>query len=110
MLLSWSELLDSIDAKDLLITPLVLSAALYYGIRVFRDVGLVIIWNLGLQRILYAIHSVEVILCFLLLGLMAPNLGGIGIFYAMAIVASVSSSFIYVTLYRALSRSKSLVC
>lgn len=109
MLLSWSELLDSIGANELLIRPLVLSATLYYGIRVFRDVGLVIIWNLGLQRILYAIHSAEVILCLLMLGLMAPSLGGVGIFYAMAIVASVSSLFIYVVLYRALSRSKSLV-
>lgn len=109
MLLSWSELLDSIGAEELLISPLVLSASLYFGIRVFRDVGLVIIWNLGLQRILYTIHSVEVILCFLLLGLMASSLGGLGIFYGMAMVASVSSLFIYVTLYIALSRSKSLV-
>jgi hypothetical protein len=106
MLLSWSEFLNSIGAKELLISPYVLSAALYYGIRVFRDVGLVVVWNLGIQRVLYIVHVIEVIVCFVLLGVMAPTLGGVGIFYAMAIVALLSSILIYASLGRALSKIK----
>jgi len=101
-LLKWSGGLDMISATGLVVMPLILSAALYYFVRIFRDVGLVIIWNFGLQRFLYAIHLLEVVLCLLLLELLAPKLGAKGIFFAMALVAAFSSAFIYIVLRRML--------
>lgn len=101
-LLKWSGGLDMIGATGLVVMPLILSAALYYFIRIFRDVGLVILWNSGLQRFLYAIHLLEVVLCLLLLELLAPELGAKGIFFAMALVAAFSSAFVYIVLRRML--------
>jgi len=85
--------------------PLIISAAVYYCARVFRDVGLVIIWNLGRQRLLYAIHLMEVMGCLLLLNTPTPESGGTGIFFSMALVAAVSAGIIYAVLGRVSSRS-----
>lgn len=95
-----SGVLDRIAAPGLVVMPLILSAALYYCIRVFRDVGLVLIWNLGFQRVLYPLHTLEVVLGFLLLSILAPELGGKGIFFAMALVAALSTALIYIAICR----------
>ena len=103
--IDWSGGLEMIGAHGLLVIPLIISAALYYCVRVFRDVGLVIVWNLGRQRMLYAVHMLEVVLCLLLLNVLEPDLGGKEIFFAMASVAALSAAVIYVLLGRALRRS-----
>lgn len=100
VIMVWSGVFDKILAPGLVVMPLILSAALYYCIRVFRDVGLVLIWNLGFQRFLYPIHILEVVFSFLLLDMLAPELGGKGIFYAMALVAALSTGVIYIALCR----------
>lgn len=91
---------ELIGVPGLVVVPLMMSAALYFCARVLRDVGLVVIWNLGLQRFLYALHLVEVVFILLLLKVLAPKFGGIGVFIAMAIVAALSSVMIYIALYR----------
>lgn len=106
VLIDWSGGFDTIGAPGLVVMPLILSAALYYAIRVFRDVGLVVVWNLGLQRFLYATHILEVVFSFLLLEMLAPELGGKGIFYAMALVSALSSAVIYIALRWMLSSSQ----
>ena len=98
--IEWSGALDMIGARGFVVTPLILLAALYYGARVFRDVGLVLMWNLGHQRLLYAVHAIEVVLCLLLLNALAPGFGGNGIFASMAIVAVFSTAVIYTALRR----------
>jgi hypothetical protein len=105
ILLKWSGAFDVIGASELVVMPLILSAALYYFVRIFRDVGLVIIWNSGLQRFLYTIHLLEVVLCLLLLELLASELRAKGIFFAMALVAALSTVFIYILLRRMLPDS-----
>jgi len=99
--LNYFDILNMLGARDgLLVMPLLWSAALYYIARVVRDVGLVIVWNLGFQRFLYAIHAMEVFFCLLLLTLISPYSAGIGIFLAMAIVSLLSSILIYGSLVR----------
>lgn len=98
--IEWSGALDMIGASGFVVTPLILLAAIYYGARVFRDVGLVLIWNLGRQRLLYAVHAAEVFLCLLLLKAFAPVYGGKGIFAAMAIVSVFSTVVLYAALRR----------
>ena len=100
VIIVWSGRFDKIVAPGLVVMPLILSAALYYCIRVFRDVGLVLIWNLGFQRFLYPLHILEVAFSFLLLNILATELGGKGIFFAMALVAALSTAIIYIALCR----------
>lgn len=97
-IIKWSGGLAIIGAQKLLVMPLILSAALYYGIRVLRDVGLVIVWNFGFQKLLYVVHFLEVIGAFLLLKILAPKLGGVGIFFAMTSTAAFSTFVIYIAL------------
>ena len=97
--------LELIGVSDLVVVPLIISAAVYYGTRVFRDVGLVIIWNLGRQRLLYVIHLLEVMGCLLLLNTLTPELGGAGIFLSMALVSAVTAGTIYAVLGRVSPRS-----
>jgi len=97
-------LLEIIGADRLVVIELILSAALYYTTRVFRDVGVVLIWNLGIQRLLYAVHMLEVVLALLLLNMLAPELGAKGIFFAMAIVSASSTIVIYIGLLQILKK------
>lgn len=97
--------LELIGVGGLVVIPLIISAAIYYGARVFRDVGLVIIWNLGHQRLLYAVHLLEVMGCLLLLNTLSSDSGGAGIFFSMAFIAAFSATIIYTVLFRVTSRS-----
>jgi len=99
-----SGMLNTIGSPKLLSMPFVFSASLYYGIRVLRDVGLVLVWNMGRQRMLYVVHAVEVILCFSMIKVMAAELGGVGIFIGMAMVAALSATLIYIALRQSLPR------
>ncbi len=101
----WSRCLEIIGSQNLLDIPLVLSAATYYLIRVIRDVGLVIVWNLGRQRLLYAVHLLEVILSYILLNIKSPELDGMGIFFIMALVSSLSAVWIFIALGRLMTKS-----
>ena len=100
-----SGVLHLIGIDGMVAIPLITSAAVYYVARVFRDVGLVIIWNLGCQQLLYVIHLLEVAGCLLLLDTLAPGLSGIGIFFSMTLVAVVSAGIIYAVLGRVSPRS-----
>lgn len=98
--IEWSGALEMIGPRNFVVTPQILLAAIYYGARIFRDVGLVLIWNLGRQRLLYAVHLAEVVLCLLLLNALAPVYGGNGIFAGMAIVSVFSTAVLYTALRR----------
>jgi hypothetical protein len=92
--------LELIGADGLVVMPLIISATIYYGARVFRDVGLVIIWNMGRQRLLYVVHMLEVMGCLIMLNILTPELGGAEIFFAMGLVAAFSAAIIYGVLCR----------
>ena len=92
--------LELIGADGLVVMPLIISATIYYGARVFRDVGLVIIWNMGRQRLLYLVHMLEVMGCLIMLNILTPELGGAEIFFAMGLVAAFSAAIIYAVLFR----------
>lgn len=91
----WMGGFNLIGAMELMDLPLVLSAAFYYGVRVIRDVGVVVVWNLGSQRLLYVVHAVELVSCLTFLNLFTPRFGGEGIFAAMAFAAIFGSALIY---------------
>ena len=105
ILLDRSGGLELIGVGGLVVIPLIISAAIYYAARVFRDVGLVIIWNLGHQRLLYVVHLLEVMGCLLLLNTLTSDLGGAGIFFSMALIAAFSAAIIYTALFRVTPRS-----
>jgi hypothetical protein len=90
--------LEMIGAPKLLFMPFVFSASLYYVIRVLRDVGVVLLWNLGRQQFLFVVHGAEVILCFPMLKVMSAEFGGIGIFMGMALVSTISTVLIYIAM------------
>ena len=97
--------IEYIGASEFFVISLIFSAGLYFGVRVFRDVGLVVIWNLGLKKFLYTLHFFEVLLCFLLLSTFAPIFGAKGMFSVMAFVATLSSIAVHITLYRLLHKN-----
>ena len=105
LLIEITGVIKYIGASDFFVISLIFSAGLYFAMRVFRDVGLVVIWNLGLKQFLYALHFFEVILCFLLLSAFAPIFGAKGMFFVMAFVATLSSIAIYITLYKILTKN-----
>jgi hypothetical protein len=105
LLVEITGVIEYIGASDFFEISLIFSAGLYFGMRVFRDVGLVVIWNLGLKQFLYMLHFFEVLLCFLLLSTFAPIFGAKGMFYVMAFVSILSSIAIHITMYRILNKN-----
>lgn len=87
-----------IGINHIIAIPIIVSAGFYYSIRVIRDVGLVIVWNLGHKRMLFFIHTLEVILAVLLLNLFANKYNGVGIFLSMGFVSIISSYLIFIYL------------
>lgn len=56
---------------------------IYFTIRVLRDVGLIIVGNLGVKRLLYQIHLIETLLGFTLMYVLTPDYGAIGILVSL---------------------------
>ena len=100
LVLEWSGGMALIGASGLVSTSLILAAAVYYGTRVIRDVGLVLVWNMGEQRLLYGVHALEVALVLILLGAFASKWGSVGIFLSMALVAAVSATAVYAVVHK----------
>lgn len=74
---------------------LLLSAGIYFLIRVFRDVGVVLIGNLGNKFLLYKVYLFELIIGIFLLNLSIRYNSGIAIFAAMAVTCFLSTCLIY---------------
>lgn len=103
--LDFSDAMPAIGLSGLMDMTLILSASIYFSVRVFRDVGLVMIWNLGRHRLLYLVHGSEAILCLpILIVISSQSLEGKGLFIGMALVAIVSSILIFIGLRRITSR------
>ncbi len=62
---------------------LILVGFLYYLIRVIRDVGVVLMSSLNQKQLLYKIHFIEIGSVLVLMYILAPSLGGVGIFLSM---------------------------
>ena len=75
-------------------------ALLYYLTRVFRDVGLLIMWNLGLRKDLLRVYFIELAIGFLLLALLFQPIDAQAIFISLTIACAVS--FLLIT--RVISR------
>ena len=103
IVLEYWKIFDLFTSKGLVITSLLLTAAFYYSIRVFRDVGLVVLWNLGVKSALYKVYLLEVTLGLVMLGVLAPQFAGVGIFLAMALTSLVSTAVIFFVLNKILS-------
>lgn len=74
---------------------LLLSAYFYFAIRVFRDIGLVVISSAGAIHILYKVYLAEISLGLLSLYFFAKSYGGIGIFLSMALTCLTSTTMLY---------------
>ena len=72
-------LVDTQFDRDILI-----SAALYFGIRVPRDIGILILWNLGLKAVLTIVYFSELTLIFIILADPVFDVSGSDIFNSMA--------------------------
>ena len=63
---------------------ILISAALYFGVRVPRDVGVLLLWNLGLKAALIFVYLSELTLAFIMLSELIVVESGIDIFNSMA--------------------------
>jgi len=64
---------------------LLLSAFLYFTIRVCRDVGLVVVGGLNAKRLIYKVYLLEVAVGLPLMYLFAPAYSGQGLFAALSL-------------------------
>jgi hypothetical protein len=67
---------------------------IYFIIRVFRDVGLVLVGNLDAKRLLYQIYLIEVMLSLLLMYLTVPVYGAFGIFISLILACLLGFLFL----------------
>jgi len=81
--------------KNVISHSLMLAALFYFSIRVFRDVGLVVLGNVGEKSILYKVYIIEVSVGLTLLNLTVEKFDGMGIFLSMAFTVLISTSVLY---------------
>lgn len=86
--------------RPLIVPSLLMAATLYFLLRVFRDTGLVLLWNLGVKPLLYKVYLLEVLLGFGLLLLFSDSYAGIGIFLAMSLTVFASTLIVFYTINR----------
>jgi len=86
---------EQILNKSVINHSLMLAALCYFSIRVLRDVGLVVMGNMGQKSVLYKVYIVEVSLGLVILSLTAERFQGVGIFLSMAFTCLVSTSLLF---------------
>ena len=86
---------EQIIKKSVINHSLMLAALCYFSIRVLRDVGLVVMGNMGQKYVLYKVYIVEVLLGVSMLSLTAERFQGIGIFLSMAFTCLVSTALLF---------------
>lgn len=64
------------------------AAFVYYVVRVFRDVGLVVASGLNAKRLLYAVYVIELLGGASLMTLIVPIYGALGIFFSMSVASA----------------------
>lgn len=92
--------------KSVINHSLMLAALSYFSIRVLRDVGLVVMGNIGEKSILYKVYILEVSLGITLLSFIAPKFDGIGIFLSMAFTCLVSTYLLFYLVNQSIYTSK----
>lgn len=75
-----------------------IAAVFYFGVRVPRDVGVLLLWNLGLKAVLIFIYFSELILAFIVLANLIVVESGSDIFYGMASACLLAVTMIIVLL------------
>ena len=63
---------------------ILIAAAFYFGMRVPRDIGILILWNLGLKAVLTIVYFSELTLIFSILADPVFDVSGSDIFNSMA--------------------------
>jgi len=64
-------------------------ACLYFSVRACRDVAVVIASGLNSRRVLCMVYTSESAVCLILMSIMVPSFGGVGIFGSMFVASSV---------------------
>jgi hypothetical protein len=72
---------------------------IYFTIRVFRDVSMVLVGNLDAKRLLYRIYLIEAVLSLVLMYLATPLYGAFGIFFSLIIACLAGFLFLIWHLY-----------
>lgn len=93
-----------VTSQKVLVNSIFIAAIFYFSIRVFRDVGLVVLMNLGVKITLYKLYAFEVAFSVPMLYLLAKELSGLGIFLAMGLTVLVSTLGIYYSLHLLLNK------
>lgn len=89
---------ERIIGKSVVDRYLMLGALAYFAIRVIRDVGVVVLANVGAKSMLCKIYGMEIVLGFALLSVAVKPFAVMGIFFAMAATCVVSTAMIYYVL------------
>lgn len=71
---------------------------IYFIIRVFRDVGLVLVGNLNAKQLLYQIYLIEVVISLVLMYLIVPVYGAFGIFISLILACLTGFLFLIIRL------------
>jgi hypothetical protein len=94
---------EFVTSKELVSAPLMLAAFAYFSIRVLRDVGMVVLGNVGEIYLLYGLYIIEIALGLPLLSFTAERFGGVGIFLSMAFTCGVSTAVLIVLVAKIIS-------
>ena len=94
---------EFVTSKELVSPPLMLAAFAYFSIRVLRDVGMVVLGNVGEIYLLYGLYIIEIALGLPLLSFTAERFGGVGIFLSMAFTCGVSTTVLIVLVAKIIS-------
>ncbi|MBC2770561.1 hypothetical protein [Pusillimonas minor] len=87
-----------------LVNTIFFAATFYFSIRVFRDIGLVVLLNMGMKIALYKLYAFEVFFGIPMLYLLTKELSGLGIFIAMGLTVLISTVGIYYSLHLLLNK------
>jgi len=94
---------EHIIGKSVVSYNLMLGAFAYFAIRVIRDVGVVVLANVGAKSSLCKVYAIEIVLGFALLSVAVKPFAAMGIFLSMAGTCVVSSWVIYYVLKKSIA-------
>jgi len=89
------QVFERIINKDVIDHSFMFGAFCYFSIRVLRDVGVVVLGNVGVKSILYKVYIIEIALGLALLNLTVKQFSGMGIFLSMAFTCLISTAVLF---------------
>lgn len=86
--------IDMVVGKGVFVPSVVLASYGYFFVRVYRDVRMLVLWNLGEKSFLAKLYALEICVGAVFLSFMVQEFGAVGVYTSMTLACVVSSGFI----------------